>query len=268
MLSACDLSRRTEKTDEVLEPAEGLEGGGGLADYGWFHTGDIGIGSSCRFINDASASPSEVAPEDDSTCTKVAKGTVANMLSIKGQGKPARGRCLAEGLGWVDLADVEWVPEKTGAGVDAKFLKICGRSVPNSAAARLPLNETGCGRQEEACARAGPVGYPVGLVRRARGDAQAFEIVRPPTALVCCRATALSCCNETLTRCCRLRSVNDICVGFDGPAVWGGEEKDPGPPWVLAVVFPEPALLALPEAQRAETVLADFRRIADSKGAQ
>jgi len=71
-----------------------------------------------------------------------------------------------------------------------------------------------------------------------------------------------------LTRCCRLRSVNDICVGFDGPAVWGGEEKEPGPPWVLAVVFPEPALLALPEAQRAETVLADFRRIADSKGAQ
>ena len=108
----------------MLEPPEG---GGGLADYGWFHTGDIGIGSSCRFINDASASPLEVAPEDDSSCTKVAKGTVANILSIKGQGKPPLGRCLAEGLGWVDLADLEWVAEKTGAGVDAKFLKICGR---------------------------------------------------------------------------------------------------------------------------------------------
>ena len=127
VLSACDLSRRKEKTDEVLEPPEG---GGGLADYGWFHTGDIGIGSSCRFINDASASPREVAPEDDSSCTKVAKGTVANMVSINGQGKPPRGRCLAEGLGWVDLADLEHVAEKTGAGVDAKFLKICGRSVP------------------------------------------------------------------------------------------------------------------------------------------
>ena len=118
MLSACDLSRRKEKTDEVLEPAEG---GGGLADYGWFHTGDICIGSSCRFINDASASPFQVPGEDASVNTQVAKGTVVNVTSIKGD------RCLAEGFGWVDLANLEWAAERTAAGVDARFLKICGR---------------------------------------------------------------------------------------------------------------------------------------------
>ena len=79
-------------------------------------------------------------------------------------------------------------------------------------------------------------------------------------------ATALSCCNRKLTWRCRLDSVKDICVGFDGPAVWDGEQKDP--PWVLAVVAPDDALLALPEAQRAETILADFRLICDKKGAQ
>ena len=73
-------------------------------------------------------------------------------------------------------------------------------------------------------------------------------------------------CNRTLTWCRRLDSVKDICVGFDGPAVWDGEQKDP--PWVLAVVAPDDALLALPEAQRAETILADFRLICDKKGAQ
>ena len=48
--------------------------------------------------------------------------------------------------------------------------------------------------------------------------------------------------------------------------MWDGEQKDP--PWVLAVVAPDDALLALPEAQRAETILADFRLICDKKGAQ
>ena len=30
--------------------------------------------------------------------------------------------------------------------------------------------------------------------------------------------------------------VKDICVGFDGPAIWGGETKNP--PWVFALVCP------------------------------
>ena len=63
-------------TVEVLEQPEG---GGGLKDYGWFHTGDIGIGSSCRFINDSSASLRQVPPEDDSGNTPVAKGKVVNI---------------------------------------------------------------------------------------------------------------------------------------------------------------------------------------------
>ena len=152
----------------MLEPPEG---GGGLADYGWFHTGDIGIGSSCRFINDSSASLRQVPPEDDSGNTPVAKGKVVNITEIKG------GRCLAKGLGWVDLADLEWAAESTGAGVEARFLKICGRKKR-----ALVLEQSG---------------MPWVWSESLEGILKFSEYI------------------------------DDICVGFDGPAVWGGEQKDP-----------------------------------------
>ena len=160
--------RRESLTAEVLEQPEG---GGGLKDYGWFHTGDIGIGSSCRFINDSSASLRQVPPEDDSGNTPVAKGKVVNITEIKG------GRCLAKGLGWVDLADLEWAAESTGAGVEARFLKICGRKKR-----ALVLEQSG---------------MPWVWSESLEGILKFSEYI------------------------------DDICVGFDGPAVWGGEQKDP-----------------------------------------
>eukprot|EP01047_Picozoa_sp_COSAG01_P052358 COSAG01_NODE_5498_length_4224_cov_2.723152_7_plen_147_part_00 len=43
-------------TAEVLEPPEPGQS------YGWFHTGDIGIGSSCRLKNEATATRRQVRP--------------------------------------------------------------------------------------------------------------------------------------------------------------------------------------------------------------
>jgi hypothetical protein len=60
--------------------------------------------------------------------------------------------------------------------------------------------------------------------------------------------------------------IDDLCVGFDGPAIWGGEQKDP--PWVLALVAPSAELLKIPEDRRSTEVLADMRRLADAKGMQ
>ena len=209
--------RRESLTAEVLEQPEG---GGGLKDYGWFHTGDIGIGSSCRFINDSSASLRQVPPEDDSGNTPVAKGKVVNITEIKG------GRCLAKGLGWVDLADLEWAAESTGAGVEARFLKICGRKKR-----ALVLEQSG---------------MPWVWSESLEGILKFSEYI------------------------------DDICVGFDGPAVWGGEQKDPPvrpnthrsvafgccasaltlvycacAQWVLALIAPSQSLLKVPEPQRA-----------------
>lgn len=45
-----------------------------------------------------------------------------------------------------------------------------------------------------------------------------------------------------------------------------GKQKDP--PWVLALVAPSSALLEVPEARRAATVLEDMRRLGDDKGLQ
>lgn len=61
--------------------------------------------------------------------------------------------------------------------------------------------------------------------------------------------------------------VDALCVGFDGPAVWRGKQKDP--PWVLALVAPTPALLKLQgeEAQQ-RAVLAGMKQLAVAKGLQ
>eukprot|EP01051_Picozoa_sp_SAG22_P012069 SAG22_NODE_1223_length_5120_cov_7.942442_4_plen_143_part_00 len=61
--------------------------------------------------------------------------------------------------------------------------------------------------------------------------------------------------------------IEDLCVGFDGPAVWGGAQKDP--PWVLALVAPTPALAKFAgQAAKEAAVLADLAAIAVDKGLQ
>ena len=61
--------------------------------------------------------------------------------------------------------------------------------------------------------------------------------------------------------------IDDLCVGFDGEAVWGGQQKDP--PWVLALVAPSDILtkIATEEGQHA-ALLADMTRVATEKGLQ
>jgi|EP01046_Picozoa_sp_COSAG06_P025965 long-chain acyl-CoA synthetase len=189
-------------TAEVLEdPEEGQ-------DYGWFHTGDIGIGSACRLTQDVSASKYQVPSDDGSKPVKA--GEILTVTEIAG------GRCLANGYGWVDLSDLEWEAERTGAGLDAKFLRICGRKKR-----ALVLNQPG---------------MPWVWSESLEGILKFSDYI------------------------------DDICVGFDGPAVWGGKQKDP--PWVLALIAPSASLLAVAEADRAATVLADMWRLADAKGLQ
>jgi hypothetical protein len=82
----------------------------------------------------------------------------------------AGGRCMATGYGWTDLSDLEWVTEKTGAGVDAKFLRVCGRKKR-----ALVLDQSG---------------MPWVWSESLEGILKFSDYIA------------------------------DICVGFDGPAVW------------------------------------------------
>lgn len=50
--------------------------------------------------------------------------------------------------------------------------------------------------------------------------------------------------------------------------VWPGTGELFQPPWVLAAVAPSAALQQKPEAQRAQVVLEDMRRLATEKGCQ
>ena len=60
--------------------------------------------------------------------------------------------------------------------------------------------------------------------------------------------------------------IDDLCVGFDGPAIWGAQ-KDP--PWVLALVAPTPAMTKFVTQDAKEAaVLGDMTVIAADKGLQ
>lgn len=141
---------------EVLEEPEAGQ------QYGWFHTGDLGIGSACELTQDASADPYQVPSEDGGTPLK--KGTILTITEIAGS------RCEADGYGWVNRTELKWVPERTGAGIDAKFLRICGRRK------------------------------------------RALVLDQPGMPWVW---------SESLEGILKFSTyIDDICVGFDGPAVW------------------------------------------------
>ena len=168
-------------TKEVIEePEEGQT-------YGWFHTGDIGIGSSCRVVNETSASKRQVPPEKPKPgeVKAVKAGATVTVSEIKG------GRCLAKDIGWVNLADLEWASERTATGREANFLKICGR-------------------KKRALVLSMP-GMPWVWSESLEGILKFSDYIQ------------------------------DICVGFDGPAIGGGELFQP--PWVLALIAPTAALL-------------------------
>jgi len=190
-----------ELTAEVLDVPEDGQ------DHGWFHTGDIGIGSACRLIRDADVSKLQV-PSDDGSI-QVDAGTSVTVTDVAG------GRCHAAGYGWLDLADLEWQAQRTAAGMDTKFLRVCDRKKR-----ALVLDQPG---------------MPWVWSQSLEGILKFSDYIA------------------------------DICIGFDGPAVWG-EKKNP--PWVLALVSPTPELLEKPEHEREAELLKDMRRIATVKGLQ
>ena len=77
-------------TDEVLEPPDGSCG-----NLGWFHTGDIGIGSSNTVTADTLATKGQVPSAGGNQGTPLKKGDVVTVAEIKGS------RCKVDGKGWV-----------------------------------------------------------------------------------------------------------------------------------------------------------------------
>jgi hypothetical protein len=117
--------------------AEALDAPTGGHRYGWFHTGDIGIGSACEVLANCSLSEGQVPRDGESSGgaqeMNLSVGDVVTVSEIKGT------RCHVEpGRGWCELSALRWKPERTSAGIDAKFLKICGAFAPRVLSRRVP----------------------------------------------------------------------------------------------------------------------------------